>query len=362
MQISKQTNLLKWWSKKDSPILIAGPCSAESEKQVLDTAHQIANSGQATIFRAGVWKPRTRPGSFEGIGVPALSWLQKVKKETGLLVSTEVATTFHVEQALKHDVDVLWIGARTTVNPFLVQEIAESLRGVDIPILIKNPIHAEIALWDGAIERFSKVGIKNIGAIHRGFFSPNSAPFRNTPFWDLAIELMRLHPDMPIITDPSHMAGRSDLIEKLSQTSLDLNFDGFIIESHNNPSVALSDASQQVTPQHLEKIMDNLLLKPETSSNKEYLSHLSKLRGNLNKIDEDFLEILTRRVNAVREIEDFKSKNNVSAFEIKRLNEILKTRILRGAELGLSESLVEDIYNTLIKNSFQLQTEITDKK
>ena len=359
MKISKQNNLQDWWTKRESPLLIAGPCSAENEKQVLDTAHKIAKSGQATIFRAGVWKPRTRPGTFEGIGVPALPWLQKVKKETGLLVSTEVASAYHIEQALKHEVDVLWIGARTTVNPFLVQELAEALRGVDIPVFVKNPIHAEVALWDGAIERFAKVGVKNIGAIHRGFFSPNSAPFRNTPSWELAVEMKRLHPDMPILNDPSHIAGRSDLIEKLCQTSLDLNFDGFIIETHNNPKIALSDASQQVTPQHLESIMNNLQLKPETKTDEKYLIGLNELRKKLNYIDSEFLNILARRINAVKNIEDFKSDNNVSAFEVIRLNEILESRTLNGKKLGLDENLIKEIYKTLFRNSFKLKI---DKK
>lgn len=361
MKISKQNKLEDWWKERDTPLLIAGPCSAENEKQVLDTAHKIANSGQASVFRAGIWKPRTRPGSFEGVGVPALPWLQKVRKETGLLVSTEVASAFHVEQALKHDIDILWVGARTTVNPFAVQELADSLRGVDIPIFVKNPIHAELALWDGAIERFAKVGISKIGAIHRGFFSPNSAPFRNTPSWDIAVELMRMHPEMPIITDPSHIAGRRDLIDKLCQTSLDLNFDGFIIETHNNPEVALSDASQQLTPKSLEEIINKLQIKPETTEDAAYLNHLNELRENLNNIDEKFLQILFDRVAAVKKIEDFKNKSNVSSFEIKRINEILKTRMNRGAELGLPESLVEDIYNTLFKITFQLQSEVSNK-
>ena len=359
MKIQKQTNLQDWWTNRESPLLIAGPCSAENEKQVLDTARQIAKSGQATIFRAGVWKPRTRPGTFEGIGVPALPWLQKVKKETGLLVSTEVASAYHIEQALKHEIDVLWIGARTTVNPFLVQELAEALRGVDIPVFVKNPIHAEVALWDGAIERFAKVGVKNIGAIHRGFFSPNSAPFRNTPSWELAVEMKRLHPEMPIINDPSHIAGRSDLIEKLCQTSLDLNFDGFIIETHNNPKIALSDASQQVTPQHLESIMSNLQLKPETKTDEKYLIGLNELRKKLNSIDSEFLNILAKRIDAVKNIEDYKSDNNVSAFEVIRLNEILESRTLNGKKLGLDENMIKEIYNTLFRNSFQLKI---DKK
>lgn len=357
MKISKHNNLQDWWKKRDTPLLIAGPCSAENEKQVLDTAHKISKSGQATIFRAGVWKPRTRPGTFEGIGVPALPWLQKVKKETGMLVSTEVASAYHIEQALKHDVDVLWVGARTTVNPFLVQELAEALRGVDVPVFVKNPIHAEVALWAGAIERFAKVGVKNIGAIHRGFFAPNSAPFRNTPSWELAIEMMRLHPEMPIINDPSHIAGRSDLIEKLCQTSLDLNFDGFIIETHNNPKIALSDASQQVTPEHLEQIINDLLLKPETITDEKYLIGLNERRKKLNAIDSEFLTILSKRVNAVRDIENFKSNNNVSAFEVARLKEILESRTLNGKKLGLDENMINEIYQTLFRNSFQLKVD-----
>lgn len=357
MEITKQNNIQDWWKNRETPLLIAGPCSAENERQVLDTAHKIAKSGQASIFRAGVWKPRTRPGTFEGIGVPALPWLQKVKEETGMLVSTEVASAYHIEEVLKHNIDVLWVGARTTVNPFLVQELAEALRGVDIPVFVKNPIHAEVALWDGAIERFAKVGVKNIGAIHRGFFAPNTAPFRNIPSWELAVEMKRLHPEMPIINDPSHIAGRRDLIEKLCQTSLDLNFDGFIIETHNNPKIALSDASQQVTPEQLEKIMNNLQLKPESKTDQEYLIGLNELRKNLNSIDTEFLSILLKRVNAVNAIEDFKRENNVSAFEMKRLGEILKTRISNGEKLGLKKELIEEIYKALFKNSFQVQIE-----
>jgi len=354
MNITKQTNINKWWEKRESPLLIAGPCSAENEKQVLDTARKIAKSGQASIFRAGVWKPRTRPGTFEGIGVPALPWMQKVKKETGLMVSTEVASAYHIEQALKHDIDILWIGARTTVNPFLVQELAEALRGVDVPIFVKNPIHAEVALWDGAIERFAKVGVKKIGAIHRGFFSSNPAPFRNIPSWELAIEMMRINPEIPIINDPSHIAGRSDLIESLCQTSLDLNFDGFIVETHNNPEIALSDAKQQVTPEHLEQIMSNILLKPETKTDQEYLIGLNELRKKLNTIDSEFLSVLSKRVEAVNNIEDFKSQNKVSAFEIGRLKEILESRALNGEKLGLNKNLVEDIYKSLFRNSFNM--------
>jgi len=279
-----------------------------------------------------------------------------------MLVSTEVASAYHIEQALKHDIDVLWIGARTTVNPFLVQELAEALRGVDIPVFVKNPIHAEVALWDGAIERFAKVGVKKIGAIHRGFFSTNSAPFRNTPSWELAVEMMRLHPEMPIINDPSHIAGRRDLIESLCQTSLDLNFDGFIIETHNNPDIALSDASQQVTPEKLEQIMNNLKLNPESKTDEKYLIGLNEFRKKLNSIDTEFLSIMSKRVNTVRDLEKFKSDNNVSAFEISRLKEILETRTLNAEKLGLNRKMVEDIYKTLFRNSFQMRTEINDKK
>ena len=358
MDIKKLDKLNNWFENPQETLLIAGPCSAESEKQVMDTARKIAASGQATLFRSGIWKPRTRPGSFEGIGETALPWLQKVKKETGMLVTTEVANAYHTEQALKHDIDVLWVGARTTVNPFGVQEIAEVLRGVDIPVLVKNPIHPELALWEGALERFSRVGIDKLAAIHRGFYNPNSAPLRNLPHWEIAAELKLHHKDLPIINDPSHISGRRDLISKICQIALDLNFDGFIIETHNDPSVALSDAAQQVTPESLEQIMNSLQKRPETIEDASFKNQLNDLRKELNYIDDELLKVIAKRVAMVDKIEDYKSLNNVSYYELERLSEIMISRKEKGESIGLNPAFVEDIYRILFRNSLRLESEI----
>ena len=294
------TGLLK--KKEQKPFLIAGPCSAESRSQVLETGRAIAQSGEASIFRAGVWKPRTRPGSFEGIGEPALAWLQEMKAETGMPVATEVANAYHVEACLKHGIDYLWIGARTTVNPFYVQEIAEALRGVDIPVMVKNPLHPDIGLWIGALERFNHCGIKQLMAIHRGFYAYEPAPYRNEPKWDLAIKLKRWMPELPIICDPSHIAGNTDLIAEVSQTALDLGMNGLMIETHHNPASALSDAQQQITPASLSTLMNTLVLRKSDFDDTEHLQKLRMIRNHIDGLDERLLGLLAERLALVSEI------------------------------------------------------------
>ncbi|MFT5970195.1 MAG: chorismate mutase [Flavobacteriales bacterium] len=346
------------WINKDKPYIIAGPCSAESELQLLQTAKQLQAIGKVSAIRAGVWKPRTRPGSFEGIGVPALDWLSTVKKETGLSVMTEVGNPHHVEAALKAGIDQLWIGARTTVNPFYVQEIAEALKGVDIPVMVKNPIHPEIGLWIGAIERFQTVGISNIAAIHRGFYTYESAPFRNEPKWEIAIELRHLAPNIPIICDPSHIAGKPELIKEVSQTAFDLNFDGLMVESHFQPERALSDKEQQVTPKFLAQLLDELVIRSDSSDNTEFQEHLRLLRTKIDQIDMDLLQVLAKRMNITAEIGKFKQANNVTIFQLNRWFEILESRKDWGTSKGLSENFVYELYQLIHKNSIRVQTDV----
>jgi chorismate mutase len=344
--------------KTDEPFLIAGPCSAESRIQVLETGRAIAEKGDASIFRAGVWKPRTRPGSFEGIGEPALAWLQELKAETGMPVATEVANADHVEACLKNNIDYLWIGARTTVNPFYVQEIAEALRGVDIPVMVKNPLHPDIGLWIGALERFNQCGIKQLMAIHRGFYSYEAAPYRNEPKWDLAIKLKRWMPELPIICDPSHIAGTTELISEVSQTALDLGMDGLMIETHQNPSLALSDAKQQLTPDSLSALMNNLVLRKSDFDDTVHLEKLRIIRNHIDGLDEKLLSLLAERLALVSEIGAIKKENNVMIFQLKRFFEILKTRKGMGDDLGLPKDLVHELFELIHKHSINIQNKI----
>jgi len=350
------TGLLK--KKEQKPFLIAGPCSAESRSQVLETGRAIAQSGEASIFRAGVWKPRTRPGSFEGIGEPALAWLQEMKAETGMPVATEVANAYHVEACLKHGIDYLWIGARTTVNPFYVQEIAEALRGVDIPVMVKNPLHPDIGLWIGALERFNHCGIKQLMAIHRGFYAYEPAPYRNEPKWDLAIKLKRWMPELPIICDPSHIAGNTDLIAEVSQTALDLGMNGLMIETHHNPASALSDAQQQITPASLSTLMNTLVLRKSDFDDTEHLQKLRMIRNHIDGLDERLLGLLAERLALVSEIGTIKKDNNVMIFQLKRFFEILKTRKGIGDDLGLPKDLVHELFELIHKHSINIQNKI----
>jgi len=344
----------KFISKK--PFLIAGPCSAESEEQVLKIAHEIKNT--TDVFRAGVWKPRTKPNSFEGRGKGALNWLKKVQQETHLKVATEVATAKHVELCLEAGIDMLWIGARTTVNPFYVQEIAEALEGVDIPVFVKNPIHPELGLWLGAFERLNKVGVKQLSAIHRGFYSYEKSAFRNDPKWELPIKLREEVRDLPIICDPSHIAGSAALIEDVSQTAMDINLDGLMIETHNNPAAALSDADQQIPPNHLKEILKNLVVRDTKLRDEVFRNELLNFRNQIDLLDNKIVSILNDRKKIVEEIANFKAKNQLTIFQIDRWFDILHNRKQLAKELGIDEQMIAEIFELIHKYSILTQTKI----
>ena len=341
------------------PLIIAGPCSAESQEQLLTTAQGLKD--KATIFRAGVWKPRTRPNSFEGVGEKALEWLKVVTQETALKVATEVANAQHVEACLKAGIDVLWLGARTTVNPFYVQEIAESLRGVDINVMVKNPLHPELSLWVGAIERLNQVGVSQLSAIHRGFFTLEKSAFRNEPKWEIPIKLKRLIPDLPIVCDPSHISGAPQMLGEVSQTAMDLNMDGLMIETHHNPSVALSDSQQQITPVELTLLLDNLILRTSTNTNTEFRTLLNKLRLEIDSIDKKLVDIVGQRTEIVREIGRYKKENAVTILQIERWFEILKTRKDWGEDSNLDPQMIGELFELIHKHSVLTQTHILNK-
>lgn len=347
-----------WLEQPAQPLLIAGPCSAESEEQVLQTAHALKTSGRTAAFRAGVWKPRTRPGSFEGIGSPALKWLQRVKTETGLPVITEVANAHHVEAVLEHGLDAVWIGARTTVNPFYVQEIAEALRGVDIPVLVKNPLHPDVGLWVGALERFNRLGITRMAAVHRGFYSHASAPFRNEPKWEMSIELRSLAPNLPILCDPSHIAGRRDLLGEVCQTALDINLDGLMIEVHPHPDRALSDPEQQLSPAQLDALLSRLVIRSVESDDHLFNRQLEELRDQIDLVDHALIEQLARRFNIVGHIGQVKKENDVTIFQIRRWFNILKDRKARGQEHGLDEAFIHELFQLIHKYSIRVQSQV----
>ena len=352
-------NLRKWLDDMNlsHPFLISGPCSAETENQVLDIAHQLKDS-DTIVYRAGIWKPRTRPGTFEGVGSLALQWMKKVKKETGILTTTEVANANHVDLALKNEIDILWIGARTTVSPFIVQEISEALRGTEKIILIKNPVNPDLSLWLGAIERFFSSNIKNIGAIHRGFSTYEKTKYRNNPEWQIAIDLQRKLPDLPLILDPSHIAGRRDLIFDLCQTALDLNYDGLMIESHNDPENAWSDAKQQITPEKLKELTKNLTIRRITNDDEAYLDNLDNLRAQINVHDNQLINILGNRMKVAEKIGLLKKKNNVAVLQSKRWNEILGKMILEGDEKNLSEEFILKVFKAIHQESINHQEKI----
>lgn len=346
-------------ASEKSKLVIAGPCSAESKDQLFDTARQLQSQG-VTNYRAGIWKPRTRPNSFEGIGYPALEWMQDIQTEFGMKISTEVASTKHVEACLKAGFDGLWIGARTTVNPFLVQEIAEALRGVKIPVFIKNPIHAEIGLWIGAIERFQQMGIDNIGNIFRGFHTANSAPYRNEPKWKIALEIKRLFPNLPLLCDPSHIAGRRDLILPISQTSYDLNFDGLMIETHRNPLEALSDAKQQLTPESLKNVLETLIVKKSHFIDENLQNKLAEKRIEINDLDYQVLELLSQRFEHTDEIGYLKKENNVRVFQLDRYQQLLNDHTIYSEKLKhIDDEFVKELFELIHKYSIAHQTKIT---
>ena len=350
-------NTEKFIHKK--PFIIAGPCSAESENQLLEIAKEIR--AKVDVFRAGVWKPRTSPKSFEGVGKKGLEWLKNVKESTGLKTITEVATPAHVELCLHFGVDMIWIGARTTVNPFYVQEIAEALEGTDIPVFVKNPIHPELSLWAGAIERLFNKGITKLAAIHRGFFNYGSSVFRNEPKWEVPIELKRNFPKIPIICDPSHLSGEASLIFELSQIAMDLDMNGLMIETHQSPKEALSDSRQQITPKELNKVLNNLILRKIKFEDDNLNQELFKMRKLIDNLDKQMVELLHYRTNFVKNIADFKLKNNITIFQLERWYEILKLRKLQANELEIDDKMVTDIFEVIHKYSIITQTQIMKK-
>ena len=342
------------------PLVIGGPCSAETEQQVLKIAHELKES-DVTIYRAGIWKPRTKPGMFEGVGAIGLKWLKKVKDETGLLTATEVANKNHVELAIENDVDILWIGARSTVSPFIVQEIADALEGTDKIILVKNPVNPDLALWLGGIERLYKANIKKIGLIHRGFSTYEKTKFRNNPEWQIAIEVKNRFPDLPMICDPSHISGRRDLIFDISQAALDLNFEGLMIESHWDPDNAWSDAKQQVTPSRLIEIMKDLKVRKKTTDEESYKHQLNNLRAQIDVADQTLLDTLGKRMKVANEIGILKKSNNVAILQNKRWNEILGKMILDGEERDLSEEFILKVFKAIHQESINKQEKILNK-
>jgi len=348
----------EWNGYKGRPFLISGPCSAETEEQVMETARQLSGLNMISIFRAGIWKPRTRPNTFEGVGVSGLKWLRNVKKEYGMMVATEVANEKHVYEALKYGVDMLWIGARTSVNPFTVQEIADALKGVDVMVLVKNPINPDIELWIGAIERISKAGINRLGAIHRGFSTYEKTTYRNQPNWQLPIELRRRIPNLPIICDPSHIAGAREYLHEISQKAMDLNFDGLMIESHIDPDKALSDASQQLTPNDLRELLSRLILRNASPSDPRLLDVLGELRQQIDVFDDHLIDLLEQRMKVSETIGRYKKENNITILQSARWDEIVKRVMIKGNAKGLSADLIDSMFKAIHQESINRQMKI----
>ena len=347
-----------WININNEPLLISGPCSAETEDQLLSTAHLLKATGKVSVLRAGIWKPRTRPGEFEGIGSIGLEWLKRAKAETGLPTAVEVANAKHVEEALAAGVDILWIGARSTVNPFTVQEIADALKGVDIPVLVKNPVNPDLQLWIGALERINKAGITKLGAIHRGFSSFEKSAFRNEPMWELAIQLKTLCPELPIINDPSHICGNRELLPYISQKALDLDMQGLMIESHLDPSVAWTDAKQQVTPAALAEMVSKFTLRKPESKNEEFADKLADLRKEIDKIDDLVLQKLAERMSITQKIGEFKRDNKVTILQVNRWDEIMQKRTSFAKALKLDVNFTEKFLELVHGESIRRQTEI----
>lgn len=349
--------ITEWLDTGNNPLIISGPCSAENEEQILTTARQIAAIPQARIFRAGIWKPRTRPGGFQGVGEKGLKWLKSAKEETGLLTAIEVAQPKHIELALKYGIDMLWIGARTVVNPFSVQELADVLVGVDIPVMVKNPVNPDIRLWIGALERMNETGITRLIAIHRGFFYYLQESYRNSPMWEIPIELKRLFPNLPLLCDPSHICGKREYIHAISQQALDLEMDGLMLETHYRPSLALTDAEQQLSPAELQYLLDHLVIR-KPNGMIGFQNRLEELRKEIDKIDWALLDILTRRMNIVDEIGDYKKENGITILQIKRWRNIIHNRLEIGKKMGLKEEFLLGLLELIHKESIQRQVDI----
>ena len=341
------------------PMCIAGPCSAETEEQVMETARGLHAIG-IHVFRAGIWKPRTHPGSFEGVGTPGLRWLRRVKEELGMKVCTEVASEKHVLECVKYGVDMVWIGARTSANPFLMQEIADALEGTDIPVLVKNPVNPDLDLWIGALERLNRAGIRRLGVIHRGFSTSAAIPYRNDPGWKIAIELRTRYPQMTFFADPSHIAGGRSYLQELSQRAMDLGLDGLMVECHCNPSCAWSDARQQITPAALKDLLESLVIRETTSDNADYREGIGTLRARIDVIDEKLLELLKERMDVSLHIGEYKKNHNVAILQTGRWEEVLRSMITRGAELGLSENAITAIMTAIHDESVRVQNTILE--
>ncbi|MDP3557476.1 MAG: chorismate mutase [Bacteroidota bacterium] len=357
----KIASLNTWLPLTAEPLLIAGPCGAESLEQLVSTAKGLKELNKVSLFRAGVWKPRTRPNAFEGKGEEALKWLNEIKKEFGFKITVEVANAQHTELALKYGIDVLWIGARTTVNPFSVQEIADVLKGVDIPVMVKNPIHADLQLWIGALERINNSGIKKLAAIHRGFHVYGKTKYRNEPMWQIPIELRTLFPGLPIICDPSHISGNKELISSVAQKALDLGMNGLMIESHHNPSIALSDAEQQLTPKNLGELISKLILRKPISIDDSVIDKLAELRNIIDEVDEELINVLKKRTHIIEEIGAYKKEHNITIFQLERWQEILRTRAQLAQKLGVSPNHVEKICQLLHEESIRIQNSLMNK-
>jgi len=352
----------KWLPNIDNPLLISGPCSLESEEQVMETAKLLAQDKRVFVFRGGVWKPRTRPGSFEGVGSIGLKWLQMVREETGLPIGTEIANAQHTEEALKAGLDVLWIGARSTASPFVVQEIADVLKGTDAVVMVKNPVNPDAQLWMGAIERIAQAGIKNIVGIHRGFTPLRETKYRNYPNWKTFIELKRLLPNLPVICDPSHIAGTREYLLEISQKAFDMGMEGLMLESHRDPSCAMSDAAQQLTPADLGKLLDKLVIRTENANNPDFENRLDVLRNRIDAIDSELLETLASRVEIVKEIGQYKKDQNVTALQINRWTQLMEHRVNLGKGMDLNETFVKILFQLIHEDSVRMQTEIMDKE
>jgi chorismate mutase len=344
------------WKKR--PLIISGPCSAETEDQVLETAARLSKTGKVDVLRAGIWKPRTRPGSFEGVGTKGLPWLQQAKKLTGLPIAVEVATGKQVQDALHFGVDILWLGARTTVNPFSVQEVADALKGVKVPVLIKNPINPDLELWIGAVERVAKSGIEQIGLIHRGFSSYGNTEFRNAPMWHLAIEMKRRNPDMLLINDPSHICGRRDILLEVAQEAIDLDYDGLMIESHIDPDNAWSDAKQQITPEQLAAMLGEIIWRKEDIQSEEFHALLEKMRQQINQLDDELLQMLGQRMKIADKIGQYKKENNITILQTKRWNEILDRACKKGERMGLSKEFITKYLDAVHMESINHQNKV----
>lgn len=340
------------------PLIISGPCSAETEEQVIETATRLKKTGKVDVLRAGIWKPRTRPGSFEGVGPKGLNWLTQAKKITGLPTAVEVATAKQVEDALHFDVDILWIGARTTVNPFSVQDVADALRGAKVPVLIKNPINPDLELWTGAVERVAKAGINNIGLIHRGFSSYGNTEYRNAPMWHLAIEMKRRNPGMMIINDPSHISGNRTLLQSVSQKAIDLDYDGLMIETHIDPDNAWSDAKQQITPEKLLELLNEIKWRSETTEEKAFVTALERLREQINQVDDELLQLLGQRMKIADKIGEYKKENNITILQTNRWNEILERASKKGEALGLTREFITKYFDAVHMESINHQNNI----